>query len=222
MRRAFTLVELLVVVAILAILAALLFPVIAAARERARATACLSNVRQIGLAHSLYVEDWDEALPHWYQARSTEHGARSGEEYSFWPEMFRPYLRFELRASSSVLRCPSFTWGPAGPDPGEKLADYSLMTWGQGGTGTLADPLWRWAGPPLFLSAVKRPAATICLTDGYTTTRAARGLVLRHLGGTNAAFLDGHAKWLPEGELMRTERTAGGAVFYSHIAAELP
>ena len=53
-RRGFTLIELLVVIAIIAILAAILFPVFAQARERARQTACLSNLRQVGLGLQLY------------------------------------------------------------------------------------------------------------------------------------------------------------------------
>ncbi len=62
---AFTLLELLVVVAILAILAALLFPVFSQARERARRTACLSNLKQMGLGIQMYSQDYDEHLPAW-------------------------------------------------------------------------------------------------------------------------------------------------------------
>src|SRR2546423_15568812 len=65
MRRnaAFTLIELLVVIAIIAILAAILFPVFARAREQARKTACTSNVKQLGMAWMMYVQDYDETFP---------------------------------------------------------------------------------------------------------------------------------------------------------------
>jgi prepilin-type N-terminal cleavage/methylation domain-containing protein len=59
-RRGFTLIELLVVIAIIAILAAILFPVFGRAREKARETACLSNLKQLGLACHMYAQDYDE------------------------------------------------------------------------------------------------------------------------------------------------------------------
>ncbi|WP_309687847.1 DUF1559 domain-containing protein [Armatimonas sp.] len=59
----FTLIELLVVIAIIAILAAILFPVFAQAREKARQTACLSNLKQIGVGLMMYTQDYDEVLP---------------------------------------------------------------------------------------------------------------------------------------------------------------
>src|SRR6478672_5928066 len=62
-RRGFTLIELLVVIAIIAILAAILFPVFAQARENARKTVCLSNNKQIGLAMTMYTQDYDNRYP---------------------------------------------------------------------------------------------------------------------------------------------------------------
>jgi len=59
----FTLIELLVVIAIISVLAAILFPVFAQVREKARAISCLSNQKQIGLALTQYVQDYDEKYP---------------------------------------------------------------------------------------------------------------------------------------------------------------
>ena len=62
-RLAFTLIELLVVIAIIAILAAMLMPAIARVKEAGKATACLSNLRQIGIGIQLYVQDNNNRLP---------------------------------------------------------------------------------------------------------------------------------------------------------------
>jgi prepilin-type N-terminal cleavage/methylation domain-containing protein/prepilin-type processing-associated H-X9-DG protein len=63
LRRGFTLIELLVVVAVIAIVAAIMFPVFGQAREKARQLVCLSNLKQIGTATMLYVQDYDETYP---------------------------------------------------------------------------------------------------------------------------------------------------------------
>ena len=62
-RRAFTLIELLVVIAIIGILASMLMPVFAQARESARKTVCISNIRQLGQALMMYTGDYDEMYP---------------------------------------------------------------------------------------------------------------------------------------------------------------
>lgn len=77
-RKGFTLIELLVVIAIIAILAAILFPVFARARESARRTACLSNVKQLGLNWMMYVQDNDEMFP----PTNTINGANAEYQYT--------------------------------------------------------------------------------------------------------------------------------------------
>src|SRR5215218_322164 len=62
----FTLVELLVVIAVIVIIAGILFPSFQQARQAAQRTSCLSNLRQLAHAHLMYVQDCDDTLPHWY------------------------------------------------------------------------------------------------------------------------------------------------------------
>ena len=90
-RRGFTLIELLVVIAIIAILAAILFPVFAQAREKARQTACMSNMKQIGSAYIMYAQDYDEALVpgcNWNAGYSQQTDRRS-----YWDGLLDPYVK---------------------------------------------------------------------------------------------------------------------------------
>ncbi len=88
----FTLIELLVVIAIIAILAAILFPVFAQAREKARGISCVSNVKELGLAHLMYWQDYDET-----SVSSWSYGFPGDFEWSV-----QPYIK-----NLQILFCPS-------------------------------------------------------------------------------------------------------------------
>ena len=97
----FTLIELLVVIAIIAILAAILFPVFAQARESARMTACLSNMKQMGLSLRMYSQDYDETYPN----------IRLVDFASVWKNGLLPYQK-----NTEIFACPSNPYSkPKGP-----------------------------------------------------------------------------------------------------------
>jgi prepilin-type N-terminal cleavage/methylation domain-containing protein/prepilin-type processing-associated H-X9-DG protein len=93
---AFTLIELLVVIAIIAILAAILFPVFAQAKAAAKATACLSNCKQIALGGIMYSNDVDDQILPSYTivASSWESTAAANTQpLSFWNDIMQPYVK---------------------------------------------------------------------------------------------------------------------------------
>ncbi len=100
--EAFTLIEVLVVIAIIGIVAALLLPTLGKSKASARSTACLSNLRQIGLALQIYVDESENHLPTMFDAPL---GTNSGLTNTLLPttdKLLSPYL-----TTTNVLRCPS-------------------------------------------------------------------------------------------------------------------
>jgi prepilin-type N-terminal cleavage/methylation domain-containing protein/prepilin-type processing-associated H-X9-DG protein len=209
--RGFTLMEMVVVLAILAVLAGLLLPVLVAARGRVYRTVCLSNLQQIGRAHCLYLDDWDERFPYWWHASPPR--PRPFGEVIYWTEFLRPYLRHD-----AILRDPGAVWEGT-PADAPILADYTLLTWTQGGhRDDPGEPAMRFPGPPLGLQDVVRPGETMALMDGWTTPRGTEGSARRHGGGVNASFVDGHARWLSTAELWRVDRDERG-IYWLHYGS---
>lgn len=119
---AFTLIELLVVIAIIAILAAILFPVFAQAKEAAKKTACLSNVKQIGISLHLYLQDYDDQFPGALQAVQTINGGSTSDMRMPIDMQLQPYTK-----NLDMWHCPSDSGTrPAATDSRIQWWDLSL------------------------------------------------------------------------------------------------
>ena len=138
-REAFTLIELMVVVAIIAILIAILVPSLSRARQQAYQIKCMANLKNIGLGMFLYVQDQSGSLP----ALSGQ-----GRDLGFWPAQVARYARVKRSRAGSrdgFFRCPADEeptyFHISGPTPGQYatmqdklLADSGQATDGGGTT----------------------------------------------------------------------------------------
>ena len=111
-KTGFSLLELLIVIGIIAIIAAILFPVFMAAREKARQSQCASNLSQIGLAVLQYVQDYDEIYPTSALAESSCNASANGQIHAGCspaggtpiPVMLSPYIK-----NTAIWKCPDST-----------------------------------------------------------------------------------------------------------------
>lgn len=230
-RSGFTLIEILVVVAIIALLAAILFPVFARARENARRTSCASNLKQIGLAWMQYNQDYDErAMPASNSAQEWvgQTNPTAPPYYLQGTSLLEPYMK-----SDQVKQCPSAIADSAG----------TYVTAGDFfgyGYNRVAFPIQSGATPlSTSIAAIEDPSRTAAFGDAGQPRRSAGGTLYkdgvvylehssagrarfaaRHLETGNVLYCDGHVK-AERAKMLRSSYTNYGGGTGSLTAAEV-
>ena len=201
-RTGFTLIELLVVIAIISILAAILFPVFARARENARRASCMSNLKQMGLATMMYVQDYDEKYPRSLTLPSPATQLPPDGYYWvagdwFWPQLLYPYTK-----STQVVMCPSApvvpfnTSGKPVPFYGSYGANVMLFAY--------------YSSPVVSMASVQSPASTYMFMDGSIVYMAPANVTVVH----NITNPNGQYWYLPgTGPGSQDNLTKGGTAW---------
>ena len=226
-KSAFTLIELLTVIAIIGILAAILIPVVGAVRDSARNAQCISNLRQLGVASALFENEyghlpWGIFPPH------------AGD--GWWPAHLMSYVEGQGKlndqgAWSPVYECPSRVLPPTQPGV-EHTMTYAANR-GIFVVGTVAEA--RLDARPVSSEQITRPTEVVLLGDGSqrdvgdsngtfnqlpitgNPRNANEPLPIgpdtdpvsagtwpryRHKGKANFVFVDGHVEAIPRGQLL--------------------
>lgn len=235
--KAFTLIELLVVIAIISILTAILFPVFARARENARRSSCMSNLKQIGLGIMQYTQDYDERYPlpthpgvvqnkvgmpgEKFEITQNQPQTCSSGRCVSWMDITYPYIKsvqvFACPSARADVRFPSYGYSAVLSGYGDRIQRFDSRKT-RIGTGESA---------PLALADVQRPAEIIAVAEynysaaisigpaevrnqALATNREHYLRVAPHLDGANIVYADGHTKWT---NAMRFKSYATGTAY---------
>ena len=191
-RSGFTLIELLVVIAIISILASMLFPTFSRAQGKGRQAACLSNVKQIALALTMYAQDYDEVYPRgqsdandintqWYNAIFPYTHNR---QIMFCPDRKDRGPGYAMNYLVSGISVGSF-W-----DAASKIVCGDVRPEAIGANGTVGEDSW-W---------INDPNNDLCMAPA-DNSHVGNNWPQRHNDGIIYGFADGHVKWAREEQL---------------------
>lgn len=183
----FTLIELLVVIAIIAILASILFPVFATAREKARQSACQSNLKQIGLGLLQYAQDYDETMPVFINFNVG----------TYTPWQLDPYIKVQSNTSSEkrgIWRCPS-----DGRSALTNSYGYNYLRLGRFSTATTGYFNEDGNNKPANLASLQEPTRTVAFMDAIDLIRTPYAVATQGSPDTVGAWHQASKAWAQVG-----------------------
>jgi prepilin-type processing-associated H-X9-DG protein len=172
-RKGFTWLEAVAVIAILLIVAAILFPIFARSGEHAHNPSCQSNLKHIALGFKQYIQDYNERYP---IAKNSSSGLANSDN---WAGQLAPYLK-----STQVFQCPQDT----------SATDNQKSNYGYNARMSKAEESKLNNSAIIILNY-----EVVADPNGWTQTGTGPQNVsasTRHLDGANYSFVDGHVKWL--------------------------
>jgi prepilin-type N-terminal cleavage/methylation domain-containing protein len=215
-KSGFTLIELLVVLAIISMLAALLLPALSGARERARRTTCMNNLKQLGTAFEMYAEDWYEKFP------ASQYGLFDADGDDRTTSIYPNYIN-----TAKTFWCPSaISRGLPQPD-GDITEDGNLLPLDNGNPKSgykWEDYKNEWYASYAFVFGLTtgnkstKPVPVISDRGIYNTKinpsdydnlRDCNPLTGNHPWGINVFYIDGSVNWINLREIDFASSTVG-------------